>query len=70
MAAGSFSSILSTRLPASFSTVKVPPTTLALPGPVQAVVTPPRSPLGKAPSWGLMESMARSWGVRGSTTSL
>ena len=37
---------------------------------VQAVVTPPRMAVGKASSWGLMESMARSWGVRGSTISL
>ena len=48
----------------------VPPTTFALPGPVQAVVTPPRRASPKASSCGLMESMARSCGVSGSTISL
>ena len=60
----------STRFPASFTMANVPPTTFALPGPVQAVVTPPRRASPKASSCGLMESMARSCGVSGSTISL
>ena len=70
MASGSRTTMSSTRLPQSLMAAKVPPTTLALPGPVQAVVTPPLRALSKASSMGLMESMARSWGVTGSTISL
>ena len=39
-------------------------------GPVQTVVTPPRRALPNASSIGLMESIARSCGVSGSTISL
>ena len=62
--------ILSTRLPDSLMATNVPPTTFALPGPVQAEVTPPCRARPKASSIGLMESIARIWGVMGSVISL
>ena len=70
MASGFLTIILSTRLPASLTAMKVPPTTLALPGPVQAVVTPPWIAFLSPSSSGLMESIALIWGVMGSTISL
>ena len=51
MATGYFKTMSSTRLPCILMATKVPPTTLPLPGPVTAVVTP------AAAAWASVSSM-------------
>ena len=70
IAAGSLTIMLSTRSPTVFMTRKVPPSTLALPGPVQTQVTPALRAAARLGSRGLMPSMARSWGQQMSFISL
>jgi len=70
MATGSRTIMLSTRSPTVFIARKVPPSTLALPGPVQTQVTPALRASASEGSRGLMPSMARSCGVQMSFISL
>ncbi len=70
MATGSRTTMSSTQLPQVFTAKKVPPSTLALPGPVPTVVTPPARAMATDLSWGLKPSMPRSWGQTMSPISL
>ena len=70
MATGSLTTMLSTRSPTVLMARKVPPSTLALPGPVQTQVTPALRAERKLGSRGLMPSMPRSWGQQISFISL
>ena len=70
MAMASFTSMFSTRLPTVFTAQKVPPSTLALPGPVHTVVTPPRAASRMQGCMGLKPSIPRIWGEMGSFISL
>ncbi len=70
MATGFFTTMSSTQRPQVFTAKKVPPSTLALPGPVPTVVTPPRQAMGMALSWGLKASMPRRWAETMSPISL
>ena len=60
----------STLLPTVLMVVKVPPSTLALPGPTQTQVTPAAAALGRAGSSGFTPSMPLIWGLRMSFISL
>ena len=70
MAAGDFRIRSSIRRPLVFTMANWPPTTLELPGPIMAAVIPARTASSKAASMGLIPSIARRAGVRGSTVSL